>query len=204
VTILNDSDTEDSQLNLLNRVKLLVQNPKDAFSLFSFKERRITALFIFFSYFLIKLPIILQRPYLEGKFDKLSGTSTLAYLAGGLIGGVLITLVLFLFTAWVIHLILNQWKHSGLCFEDAFNLLILSLAPQLLLVFELPFLLIDYQNTETLFSAMILRLVVDLLSLRVFYWGLRAFFNVSATKALFVVILPAVILAALLLKLVFI
>ena len=79
---------QGSQLSLFNRIKLLVRNPKDAFSLFSFDERRVTALFVFFSYFLIKFPIVLQRPYIEGNFDELSGVSILAYLVGGFVGGV--------------------------------------------------------------------------------------------------------------------
>lgn len=195
---------EDSQLNLLSRIKLLLANPKDAFSLFSFEERRNTAIVIFFSYFLIKFPIVLQKPYIEGKFNDLSISSTLSYIVGGLLGGMLITLVLFLITAGVIHLILNTWKKAGLCFEDAFTLLVLSLAPQLLLIFELPFLLIDYQQVNTFFSVLIFRLVVDLISLRVFYWGLHSVFNVTAIKAMAVIAFPAIVISILLIKLVFI
>lgn len=195
---------EDSQLNLLSRIKLLLVNPKDAFSLFSFEERRSTAIVIFFSYFLIKFPIVLQKPYIEGKFNDLSISSTLSYIVGGLLGGMLITLLLFLITAGVIHLILNTWKKAGLCFEDAFTLLVLSLAPQLLLIFELPFLLIDYQEVNTFFSVLILRLVVDLVSLRVFYWGLHCVFNVTAIKAIAVIAFPAIVISVLLIKLVFI
>ena len=93
-----NNQTEDSQLSLFDRIKLLIGNPKDAFSLFSFIERRTTALVIFFSYFLIKFPIVLQRPYIEGKFNDLSVTSTLSYIVGGFVAGILLTLVLFLLT----------------------------------------------------------------------------------------------------------
>ncbi len=94
-------------------------------------------------------------------------------------------------------------EESGLGFEDAFTLLVLSLAPQLVLIFELPFLLFDYQQVETMFSVMILRLAVDLSSLRVFYWGLRVVFNVSALKAISVVILPTIAFTIMLVKLIF-
>jgi len=195
--------TEDSQLSLFNRINLLIRNPKDAFSLFSFQERRSTALVIFFSYFLIKFPIVLQKPYIEGTFNDLTVSSTLSYVIGGLVGGVLVTLILFLITAWIIHFILNTWKKSGLCYEDALTLLILSLAPQIVLIFELPFLLLDYQQINTVFTVLVLRLVVDLLSLRVFYWGLRSEFNVTTTKAITVISLPAIILSILLITLLF-
>ncbi|NOR70159.1 MAG: hypothetical protein GQ532_10805 [Methylomarinum sp.] len=200
----SNNPVEDSQLSLFSRINLLIRNPKDAFSLLSFQERRVTALVVFFSYFLIKFPIVLQRTFIDGKFNDLSISSALSYIVGGLIGGMLVTLLLFLLTAWVIHLILNKWKKADQCFEDAFTLLVLSLAPQLLLVFELPFLLIAYQELNTLFSVLILRLVVDLISLRVFYWGLRTIFNVTATKAIAVIALPAIILSILLIKLLFI
>ncbi len=100
MTLPTDSynQSEGSQLSLFNRIKLLIKNPKDAFSLFSFKERRGAAFIIFFSYFLIKFPIVLQRPYIEGKFDEIGGASPLVYFAGGFIGGIFITLVLFLLT----------------------------------------------------------------------------------------------------------
>jgi len=199
-----NNQTEDSQLSLFDRIKLLIGNPKDAFSLFSFIERRTTALVIFFSYFLIKFPIVLQRPYIEGKFNDLSVTSTLSYIVGGFVAGILLTLVLFLLTAWVIHLILNTWKKAGLCFEDALTLLVLSLSPQLILIFELPFLLADYQEVNIFFNVLLLRLIVDLISLRVFYWGLCTVFNVTAIKAKAVISLPAIILTILLVKLLFI
>lgn len=204
VPVDTNNQIEDSQLSLFDRIKLLISNPKDAFSLFSFMERRTTALVIFFSYFLIKFPIILQKPSIEGTFNDLSITSTLSYIVGGFLGGILLTLVLFLLTAWVIHLILNIWKKAGLCFEDALTLLILSLSPQLILIFELPFLLAYYQETNTFFNALLLRLVVDLISLRVFYWGLCSVFNVTAIKAKAVISLPAIILTLLLVKLLFI
>ncbi len=198
----SDTHEEDSQLGLLDRIQLLIKNPQDAFALFSFKEKRTTSLVIFFSYFLIKFPIVLQRPYLEGKFNDLSISSSLAYLLGGFIAGIVFTLALFLITAWIIHLILNIWKKSGQCFEDAFTLLVLSLAPQLLLIFELPFLLTDYAEINSFFSVLILRLVVDLLSLRVFYWGLITHFKVMTSGALAVIVLPALTLIFLIFKLI--
>ncbi len=198
----SDTQEEDSQLGLLDRIQLLIKNPQDAFALFSFKEKRTTSLVIFFSYFLIKFPIILQRPYLEGKFNDLSISSSLAYLLGGFIAGIVFTLALFLITAWIIHLLLNKWKKSGQCFEDAFTLLVLSLAPQLLLIFELPFLLTDYAEINGFFSVLILRLVVDLLSLRVFYWGLITHFKLTTSGALAVIALPALTLIFLIFKLI--
>ncbi len=100
------------------------------------------------------------------------------------------------------HLLMNKWKDAGLCFEDTFTLLLLSLAPQLLLIYELPFLIIDYENTDAYLSALILRLVVDLISFRTFYWGLRVLFNVSQTKAIAVISLPVLLLFLALLKLI--
>ncbi len=204
MTVPSNSETynEDSQLGLLSRINLLIQNPGDAFSLFSSAEKRNTSFVIFFSYFLIKFPIALQRPYLEGNFNDLAVSTTLAYLLGGLLAGILVTLALFLITAWVIHLILNRWKKSGQCFEHAFTLLVLSLAPQLLLIFEFPFIFSAYKDINNFLSLLILRLVVGLFSLRVFYWGLIINFKVTTSSALAIIALPTVSLIILIIQLI--
>ena len=193
---------DNSQLGLWRRISLLIQNPRDAFSLYSFTERRSTAWVIFLLYFLIKFPIIIQKPALLGKFNDLEHWQTVLFIVAILIAGMILTVIFLGLIAFLMHLFMNKWKDAGLCFEDTFTLLLLSLAPQLLLIYELPFLITDYENTDAYLSALILRIVVDLISFRTFYWGLRVLFNVSQTKAIAVIFLPVLLLFLALLKLI--
>lgn len=192
-----------SQLGLFRRIQLLIRNPKDAFLLFNAVERRDTAWFIFCAYFLIKFPVVAQKPFLQGHFDQKDLADTLLFLGMGLALGLLLSLVLFAITALVLHWILNVWKKSERGFEDALNLLLLSLAPQLFLVYELPFLLFDYASAETYVTVLVIRLVIDLFSLKTFCWGLIELFNVGRNKAFAVVFLPGILLLVLLAKLLF-
>lgn len=184
-------DREGSQLGLIKRIDLLIRNPKDAFSLFNAIERRNTAWFVFCAYFLIKFPAVVQKPYLQGRFDEKSLSDALVFLSSGLALGLLLSLLFLLLMAWACHWIVNFRKKPGRPFEDAFNLLLLSLAPQLLLIYELPLLFFDYDSAETYATVLAIRLFIDLLSLKTFFWGLIAMFNVNRNKALAVVFLPA-------------
>ena len=193
---------QNSQLGLWRRITLLIQNPRDAFTLYSFAERRSTAWIIFLLYFLIKLPIIIQKPALSGKFDGLNNWQAVLFFAAILIAGMVLTAIFLGLIALIMHLCMNKWKSAGLQFEDTFTLLLLSLAPQLLLVYELPFLIADYHNADSYLTVLMLRLVVDLISFRTFYWGLRVLFNVTQQRAIAAIFLPVLILILALAKLV--
>ena len=200
ITETKSESTEDSELNLWRRITLLIQNPRDAFTLYSFAERRRTASLIFLLYCLIKLPIIMQKPALLGKFNDLENWQALLFILAILIAGMVLSILFLGLIALFMHLMLNKWKGAGLSFEDTYTLLLLSLAPQLLLAYELPFLMPDYNSAEAYLSALMLRLIVDLISFRSFYWGLRVLFNVSPSRAIAVISLPVLVLFLALLK----
>jgi len=198
----SQKNNEGSQLSLWQRATLLIQNPRDAFSLFSSSERQSTAHIIFLLYFLVKLPIIMQKPALLGKLKSLEPLQSLLFIVSVLVAGMLLTILFLKLIALVMNFFINKGNSINYSTEDSYILLLLSLAPQLLLVYELPFLLADYKSPDTYLSALMLRLVVDLVSLRTFYWGLRILFNISKLRAIAIISLPSGTLCLGLLKLI--
>jgi hypothetical protein len=57
-------------------------------------------------------------------------------------------------------------------------------------VAEFPSLLFDFRDYGTFLVFLVLRLVADVLSARMFYWGLRSLFSLSPRTALAVTVLP--------------
>lgn len=100
-------DQVGCQLGLFRRIRLLIRNPKDAFSLFNVVERRHTAWMIFCVYFLVKFPIVAQKPYLQGHFDQENLADAAIFLGFGLTLGLLLSLLLFAITTLLFHWILN-------------------------------------------------------------------------------------------------
>ncbi len=192
---------EDSQLSLPKRLYLLIYKPDQAFSLFSRIEKKATAWIIFLAYFIIKLPVVLQRPYLEGNLQKYDSVELAMLLFAALLLGMLATLLFFSILAFVIKPLLRSAETNESGVKAILLVFWLSLAPQLVLIFEWPLLAVNYDNAETWVSVIILRLVLSLFSLRTLYWGMRIDFQASALRAGSIIALPAGVVMILLLAL---
>lgn len=182
---------EDSQLSLPKRLYLLIYKPNQAFSLFSRIEKKATAWIIFLAYFIIKLPVVIQRPYLEGNLQKYDSVELAMLLFAALLLGMLATLLFFSILAFVIKPLLRSAETNESGVKEILLVFWLSLAPQLVLIFEWPLLAVNYDNAETWVSVIILRLVLSLFSLRTLYWGMRIDFQASALRAGSIIALPA-------------
>ncbi len=192
---------EDSQLSLPKRLYLLIYKPNQAFSLFSRIEKKATAWIIFLAYFIIKLPVVIQRPYLEGNLQKYDSVELAMLLFAALLLGMLATLLFFSILAFVIKPLLRSAETNESGVKEILLVFWLSLAPQLVLIFEWPLLAVNYDNAETWVSVIILRLVLSLFSLRTLYWGMRIDFQASALRAGSIIALPAGVVMILLLAL---
>ncbi len=192
---------EDSQLSLPKRLYLLIYKPNQAFSLFSRIEKKATAWIIFLAYFIIKLPVVIQRPYLEGNLQKYDSVELAMLLFAALLLGMLATLLFFSILAFVIKPLLRSAETNESGVKEILLVFWLSLAPQLVLIFEWPLLAVNYDNAETWVSVIILRLVLSLFSLRTLYWGMRIDFQASALRAGSIIALPAGVVTILLLAL---
>ena len=135
--------------------------------------------------------MLIQRAAARGQIERF-GVGTSAIVFGlALLVAIVLSLVLFVLVGALLHLLLNRVWHTGRTLGDAIRLPILSLAPQLLLVVEFPTLFLDFGAESTFVTFTVLRVVVDALSFRAFYWGLRRLFGVSARRALLVVLVLA-------------
>lgn len=192
-----DTPETGSQLGTLRRLRLYARKPADAFTITSSAERQRDALLVFALYFLVRLPVVLQRSAALGRLDKLDATSVALALAVGLVGGVLVSFVLMLAFGGFLHVLVNVILRAGRSLAEAVRMPVLCLAPQLLLVAEFPSLVLDFRGYETFLVFLALRVVVDVLSLRAFYWGLRTLFGLSPRAAAGVTLLPIAAMAIL-------
>ncbi len=175
-----ETTANDSQLIWWRRYRLLMANPRDAFALLSRRERIQDSCFLFGIYFFVKAPVVVQNRIVLGKLQ----LDQWLEMGLGLVFGIFATAILFLLIGGLIHLFANRLGGSGQLFSDALTLPCLSLAPQLILIWEIPFIFYGIDNFETLISVSGMRLVVLVMSLRTFYWGLRVQFQVSRGKIL--------------------
>lgn len=188
---------EESQLGTFRRIQLYARNPRDAFAITSSRERRVDARWVFGLYFVVKAPVLVQRAVALGQFERFNHAAAAAALGLGLAGGIVLSGITFLVAGAFLHLLLNVALRAGRSFGDAVRLPILALAPQLLLVTEYPSLILDFGREGTFLLFTVLRLVVDVLSFRAFYWGLRRLFGLSPMRASVVLLLCAAPIALL-------
>jgi hypothetical protein len=179
-----------SGLSALRRLRLYARNPRDAFAITSSEERRRDAILAFVLYFVVKTPVLLQRSAALKRFDKLDAQSYALGVLVGVLGGVVATLVLLVLVGFLLHLLVNVALGARGSAAEARRLPALCLAPQLILVAEFPSLLFDFRDYATFLVFLVLRLVADVLSARMFYWGLRSLFGLSPRTALNVTVLP--------------
>lgn len=187
------SQPHGSQLHWTKKLGLLIYNPRDVFQLLSKAERRRDAALVFVLYLLVRLPVVLQHTGATGPLLKDGLVSviiiTIAVLLGCILAGGFIYAM-----AWVLHLLVNKSMKAGRTYEDMVTVMALSLAPQLLMLYEVPGLFLDFHDFETAWQALIMRLALDLLALRTFYWGLVIVFGLSKPKALAINALPIIII----------
>lgn len=179
-----------SELSTLRRLRLYGRNPRDAFAITSSEERRRDAVLAFALYFVVKTPVLLQRSAALGRFEKLDAASYALGIAIGLVGGVVASLVVLAVAGLLLHLVVNVALGARRSAGDALRLPVLCLAPQLILAAELPSLVLGFRDYGTFLLFTVLRLVADVLSARMFYWGLRSLFGLSHARALAVTVLP--------------
>jgi hypothetical protein len=184
---------EGSQLGIYQKIKLLIRNPREAFTLLSQAERRNDALVVFSLYFLVRFPVISQRLVIKGLTGDYDQANFAAYVIVGFVGGIVLTVLGLIIIGLFLDIILNRLLRAGRSLEDAITLVALSLTPQLLLMVEFPTLILHFDEHRTYSIFVILRLIVDVLSLRTFYWGLRSLFKLSTGKALSLVISPVIL-----------
>jgi hypothetical protein len=183
-----------SGLGLLRRFRLYARNPRDAFSITSSEERRQDARIAFVLYFVVKTPVLVQRAAALKRFDKLDLASQVLGVGLGLLCGMLASLVLLAVVGALLHWLVNVVLGARGSAAEARRLPALCLAPQLILVAEFPSLVLDFHGYGTFLAFLLLRLVADVLSARMFYWGLRSLFGLSPRAALTITVLPIVVL----------
>ncbi len=115
----------------------------------------------------------------------------------GLLCGIVASLVLLAVIGFLLHLLVNVALGARGSAAEARRLPALCLAPQLILVAEFPTLVLDFRDYGTFLVFLVLRLVADVLSARMFYWGLRSQFGLSPRTALTVTVLPIAVLLVL-------
>jgi hypothetical protein len=183
-----------SGLTTWRRLRLYARNPRDAFAITSSEERRRDAYLAFALYFVVKTPVLLQRSAALKRFEKLDAASYALGVGMGVLCGVVASLVLLAVIGAVLHLLVNKVLGAGGSPAEARRLPALCLAPQLIMVAELPSLVLGFREYGTFLLFLVLRIVADVLSARMFYWGLRSLFGLSARTALGVTVLPIVVL----------
>ena len=160
------------------------------FSILSRSERNRNALIIFILYFVITVPYVINKNIAKGIYDKFDLSTIIMIVFFGTISAIIFLLLYSLFIGSILHLILNKIYNKEKTFTDAFTLPILSLAPQLALIVELPFLIYYFGHYESYIFFLYARFFLWILTMRTFYWGLRILFDVSGSRALIVVVLP--------------
>jgi hypothetical protein len=185
-----EARNEGSQLGTLRRLRLYARKPSDAFAITSSEERRRDTTLVFFLYFLVKFPVLVQRSTVLERLDKLDATGIAMALALGLVGGIVLSFVLLALCGVLLHLLVNVVLGARRAAGEAVRLPALCLAPQLILVAEFPSLVFGFREYSTFLIFLVLRLVADVLSVRMFYWGLRTLLGLSRRTALTVTLLP--------------
>ena len=169
-----------SQLSRLRRIQLLIINPREAFTLLSAQERIRDAWWLFIVYFIVKTPAVVQNRIILGKLEYDQWPSVIL----GFIGGIFATALLLTVIAIPVHFFTNPNGDKKKKLTDTLALPALSLAPQLILVMEIPFILYNFESVDTMISVTLMRLTAAALTLRTFYWGLRVQFGVSRPWAI--------------------
>ena len=111
-------------------------------------------------------------------------------LGCGLVGGIVASFVLLALCGGLLHLLVNVALGARRAAGEAVRLPALCLAPQLILVAEFPSLVFGFREYSTFLIFLVLRLVADVLSVRMFYWGLRTLLGLSRRAALTVTLVP--------------
>jgi hypothetical protein len=181
---------EGSGLSAWRRLRLYGRNPRDAFAITSRAERRRDTWLAFALYFVVKAPVLLQRSAALKRHQNLDPASYVLGAAVGIVGGVVASLVVLALCGALLHLVVNVALGARRPAGDALRLPALCLAPQLILAAEFPTLVLDFHSYGTFLLFVVLRLVADVLSARMFYWGLRSLFGLSRRAALAMTVLP--------------
>lgn len=192
-----EGENAGSGLSALRRLRLYARNPRDAFAITSSDERRRDAILAFILYFVVKTPVLLQRSAALKRFETLDGQSYAMGIGMGLLCGIVSSLILLALIGVLLHLLVNVALGARGSAVEARRLPALCLAPQLILVAEFPSLLFDFRDYGTFLVFLVLRLVADVLSARMFFWGLRGLFGLSPRTALTVTVLPIAVLLSL-------
>jgi hypothetical protein len=186
-----------SGLSTLRRLRLYARNPRDAFAITSSEERRRDAYLAFVLYFVVKTPVLLQRSAALKRFEKLDAASYALGVGLGVLCAVVSSLVVLAVIGHLLHLLVNVALAARGSAAEARRLPALCLAPQLILVAEFPSLVLDFRGEVTFLVFLGLRLAADVLSARMFYWGLRSLFGLSPRTALTLTVLPIAVLLVL-------
>lgn len=174
-----------SQLSFAKRTKLLIRKPREAFSLLSRQEMCNDALLFVALVILLRIPVVLQRHHLEGRLE-IPFADILTVVVSGLLTAAVFTLILLFLYKLLAVIVLRR----GISFKDIALLWGVSIAPNLLLATELPFLLLDFSNASTFFFLLGVRTAIVFLTLRTHYWGLRLLFKANKTEALLLTSAP--------------
>lgn len=183
-------DVEGSQLGTWRRLRHYIRRPQDAFRIVSSAERRRDALLVLVLYFVVRVPVVLQRSVALGRLDRLEAGERVLALGLGLGGGIVCGAASLLLAGLLLHLVVNGMLGAGQPRGEAVRLPTLCLAPQLILVAEFPSLLFDFRGYSTFLAFLVLRIAADVLSLRMFYWGLRLPLGLRPRQALAVTLAP--------------
>lgn len=171
------SKIEGSQLSTYRRIILLIRNPKDAFSLLSYQERQKDAKLVFIGYIIVRFPFLAQRYHVKGGLPFLQDTSFITFLVTVLILSAVVSFISIVIFAWILDVIINKMKKAGGQYSDMLVLVILCLAPQLLLVIEIPSVIMNFNSYESFMGFVIVRFVFTILTFRMLYWGIKSCFN---------------------------
>ncbi len=172
-----------SQLGAYRRIRLMIRNPRDAFALLSASERKRDAVVVSCLYLVVRLPVVLQKMAAKGTLDPMETTSLVLSVMTGMLVSLVLGAALLLLLGLLLHGLLNFGFRCGRTLPDALTLPFLSLAPQLVLAVEFPSLLLNFHAQQTFLLFVFLRIIVDILSVRTFYWGLRVLFGLTKGKA---------------------
>jgi hypothetical protein len=181
---------------------LLLLSPAKAFATFDRDTRIETAAWIFWLYFVARLPTALHRASIKGQLEEFGWIGQVIVVGGGMILAVIATFVMMLILGAIVHIIANKLARAGRTPEDAVVLSILCLAPQLLVILTLPLVIIFFHESTAFYAMLRFRVGLDIFSVFLFYSGLIHMFGLSRVKAALITLLPAIPVVLLMLTLI--
>ena len=176
-----------SGTGLFKLIWILILRPKAAFEIMSAKERSKLALICYLLYFIAKMPFLINGQIADGTFAQYPLDEKIILMALAFSMIFIVNGAVWIFFGLFLHLITSMVLKADRTGKDAVALVFMALAPKLLMFAEWPFIFYKFGEYESHLTFLFFNIGLSILSVRIFYSGLRNLFGLSLKQIMMMI-----------------